>query len=339
HEGAGRRKSSIAIGEQHVRSEVRIAFRIRQFGESRQNYRHLLRTVDQGRLVYEQAHAMVLFHGGKYEERRQLQNHPVKSQYTKLRLLCKSLAGNNIYYLTVTDNSTDDIQEPKPKKKAVVMTARVHPGESPASWMMKGVIDFITGDSLQAKTSCNNFYFSDEGELSDLSDDERRRREDHVITAPPPSPVHPSHKKHKPKRGFADPDCSPGSGQLAGQRIVGRRIASPQRALHGRLVATSFPEKRLERNEQIADGACAGADQHAARIDSHFDEPNAGDHGFRKAVQTVRQYERQNGELSDPEYRPPSEVSLPIKKHFWRALSNDNIPWSANYNEHEDLLR
>ncbi|CAA9999589.1 unnamed protein product, partial [Nesidiocoris tenuis] len=151
HEGAGRRKSSIAIGEQHVRSEVRIAFRIRQFGESRQNYRHLLRTVDQGRFVYEQAHAMVLFHGGKYEERRQLQNHPVKSQYTKLRLLCKSLAGNNIYYLTVTDNSTDDIQEPKPKKKAVVMTARVHPGESPASWMMKGVIDFITGDSLQAK--------------------------------------------------------------------------------------------------------------------------------------------------------------------------------------------
>uniref|UniRef100_A0A0A9VVW5 Cytosolic carboxypeptidase NnaD n=1 Tax=Lygus hesperus TaxID=30085 RepID=A0A0A9VVW5_LYGHE len=88
-----------------------------------------------------------------------LQNHPVKSQYTKLRLLCRTLAGNNVYYLTVTDNSNDEAQDPKPKKKAVVMTARVHPGESPASWMMKGVIDFITGDSQQARELREKFIF------------------------------------------------------------------------------------------------------------------------------------------------------------------------------------
>ena len=37
-----------------------------------------------------------------------LQKHPVKSTYSKLRLLCRSLAGNNVYYLTVTAPSLQD---------------------------------------------------------------------------------------------------------------------------------------------------------------------------------------------------------------------------------------
>ncbi|PSN47951.1 hypothetical protein C0J52_10322 [Blattella germanica] len=85
-----------------------------------------------------------------------LQNHPVKSTYSKLRLLCRSLAGNNVYYLTVTAPSMHD--EPK-KKKAIVVTARVHPGETPASWMMKGFMDFLTGDSLQARELRDKFIF------------------------------------------------------------------------------------------------------------------------------------------------------------------------------------
>ncbi|BES99313.1 Zinc carboxypeptidase [Nesidiocoris tenuis] len=499
-----------------------------------------------------------------------LQNHPVKSQYTKLRLLCKSLAGNNIYYLTVTDNSTDDIQEPKPKKKAVVMTARVHPGESPASWMMKGVIDFITGDSLQAKELREKFIFklvpmlnpdgvivgnnrcslsgrdlnrqyrtviretypsvwytkvlikrlieecgvamycdfhahsrkhnvfiygcenkriaekrlqeqvfplmlhkntadkfsfenckfrinkdkegtgrvviwmmgvdnsytleasfagstlgsrhhthfttvdyenmgrsfcetlldyvddtpaklrlrskivlkllregssadepanielsdysSDEGELSDLSDDERRRREDHVITAPPPSPVHPSHKKHKPKIPTARLDLdSSQDRESSGDELqvhsapytaASSRQVSPKKdsketnksptahaqepiSMPPELIVTSTSQtqeitvfERLYKPSDNTKGSLAVSKPLSRRGSSK----KSPDVRRRKLV-------RQNGELSDPEYRPPSEVSLPIKKHFWRALSNDNIPWSANYNEHEDLLR
>ena len=38
-------------------------------------------------------------------------------------------------------------------KEGVVVTARVHPGETNSSWMMKGLLDFITGDSSIAKVS------------------------------------------------------------------------------------------------------------------------------------------------------------------------------------------
>lgn len=38
----------------------------------------------------------------------EIQRHPVKSKYCKLRLLCRSLAGNNVYYLTVTAPTADD---------------------------------------------------------------------------------------------------------------------------------------------------------------------------------------------------------------------------------------
>ncbi|KAF4524535.1 hypothetical protein B566_EDAN002808 [Ephemera danica] len=70
-----------------------------------------------------------------------LQNHPIKSTFTKLRLLCRSLAGNN------------------KKKPAVVVSARVHPGETPASFMMKGLIDFLTGNSEPAKELRHKFIF------------------------------------------------------------------------------------------------------------------------------------------------------------------------------------
>lgn len=39
------------------------------------------------------------------------------------------------------------------------MSARVHPGETPASWMMKGLMDFITGDSFVAKKLRHKFIF------------------------------------------------------------------------------------------------------------------------------------------------------------------------------------
>lgn len=36
------------------------------------------------------------------------------------------------------------------KKKVVIITGRVHPGESNSSWMMQGFIRYLMGNSTQA---------------------------------------------------------------------------------------------------------------------------------------------------------------------------------------------
>ena len=35
------------------------------------------------------------------------------------------------------------------RRKGVVITARVHPGESVGSWMMKGALDFLTDENSE----------------------------------------------------------------------------------------------------------------------------------------------------------------------------------------------
>jgi len=51
--------------------------------------------------------------------------------------------------LTITSPTTEPALQQR--KKGVVVTARVHPGETNASWMMKGLLDFLLSDSPDAK--------------------------------------------------------------------------------------------------------------------------------------------------------------------------------------------
>jgi len=61
----------------------------------------------------------------------------------KIRLACQSVAQNPVYIITITGPNNLQKNEPKP---IIVLTGRVHPGETNASWMMKGVLDFLTSD-------------------------------------------------------------------------------------------------------------------------------------------------------------------------------------------------
>ena len=48
-------------------------------------------------------------------------------------------------YLSITSTDKDPNSEKAKAKKGILISARVHPGESNSSWMMKGVIDFLVG--------------------------------------------------------------------------------------------------------------------------------------------------------------------------------------------------
>ncbi|XP_069986707.1 cytosolic carboxypeptidase 2 isoform X2 [Penaeus vannamei] len=85
-----------------------------------------------------------------------IQNDPFKSNVCRQRVLCRSLAGNPVYLLTIT---SPEPEEDGKKKRAVVLTARVHPGETPSSWIMKGILDFLTADHPKAHDLRSQFIF------------------------------------------------------------------------------------------------------------------------------------------------------------------------------------
>lgn len=71
--------------------------------------------------------------------------------------MCHSLAGNAVYVVTITSRVVG--REEGKTKKAVVVTARVHPGETNGSWMMEGLLDFLLGDSEDAQLLRDTFVF------------------------------------------------------------------------------------------------------------------------------------------------------------------------------------
>ena len=70
--------------------------------------------------------------------------------------LCRTLAGNKCEYLTITSREKP---ENGAQKKGVFISSRVHPGEANGSWMMKGVLEFLTGTSPEAQLLRKNFVF------------------------------------------------------------------------------------------------------------------------------------------------------------------------------------
>ena len=88
-----------------------------------------------------------------------LTSDPGTAAYCKLRVLCHSLGGNPVHVLTITSPERCRGPEGTRAKRAVVVTARVHPGETNGSWMMEGLLDFLLGDSDDARLLRDTFVF------------------------------------------------------------------------------------------------------------------------------------------------------------------------------------
>ncbi|CAL1284820.1 unnamed protein product [Larinioides sclopetarius] len=65
------------------------------------------------------------------------------SIYFKKDELCKTLAGNTVPLLTITSKPLDS------NRPYIFLSARVHPGESNSSWVMKGTLDFLLSNKAQ----------------------------------------------------------------------------------------------------------------------------------------------------------------------------------------------
>jgi hypothetical protein len=74
---------------------------------------------------------------------------PSAERRVRHRMLCQTIAGNACPLLTIS--SFDGNPAAMATRPAVVITARVHPGETPASWMAKGLIDFLVSDDPDAE--------------------------------------------------------------------------------------------------------------------------------------------------------------------------------------------
>ncbi|XP_035659452.1 uncharacterized protein LOC118404481 isoform X3 [Branchiostoma floridae] len=91
-------------------------------------------------------------------------NNEETGRHVRRDVLCETRAGNSCFLLTITEFPDEESkvnlrQACHRNKKGVVVSARVHPGETQASWMMKGLLDFLTGESETAKELRENFIF------------------------------------------------------------------------------------------------------------------------------------------------------------------------------------
>lgn len=88
---------------------------------------------------------------------RRLQSSAAIARRLRRRSLCTSLAGNRVEVLTITSFTSS--AEELASRKGVFISARVHPGETNASYMMEGILDYLTGPSLGAKALRDSCVF------------------------------------------------------------------------------------------------------------------------------------------------------------------------------------
>lgn len=72
-------------------------------------------------------------------------------------LLTKTIAGNDVEMVIITNFSSRP--EQIAIRRAIILTSRVHPGESNASYMMEGTLEYLVSEDEGARYLRDNFVF------------------------------------------------------------------------------------------------------------------------------------------------------------------------------------
>jgi murein tripeptide amidase MpaA len=80
---------------------------------------------------------------------------PVQRLYFKRSALCKTLAGNRVDVLTITEDHPDESLE----KAHIIISGRVHSGETVSSYVVNGILQFLMSNDERAHKLRQNFIF------------------------------------------------------------------------------------------------------------------------------------------------------------------------------------
>ena len=92
---------------------------------------------------------------------------PERAKCCVFQTLCSTIADNRVDLITITSKRSsinagtgaDGAASQKQPRPAIILSGRVHPGETNASWMMRGCIDFLTGPTEEAEALRRAFIF------------------------------------------------------------------------------------------------------------------------------------------------------------------------------------
>ncbi|CDW52434.1 cytosolic carboxypeptidase 1 [Trichuris trichiura] len=74
----------------------------------------------------------------------------------RIDTLCRSIAGNPVKLLTITDAASCNVLQ---ERDIIVISSRVHPGESNSSWMMHGLLNYLVSPQPRACLARSLFIF------------------------------------------------------------------------------------------------------------------------------------------------------------------------------------
>lgn len=88
-----------------------------------------------------------------------LEKNPRVQQVMRRRQFCETLGGNRCDLITISTASSKTSYYVNKKKPAIVISARVHPGESQSSYALEGLIDYLTSDVNEVRLLLEMFTF------------------------------------------------------------------------------------------------------------------------------------------------------------------------------------